>query len=267
MKTNTPQDDDQSYVIELKNVGQSYPDREDVIKDVSFTVDGDKGDNKFVVILGPSGCGKSTLLRYISGLQVPTKGGVFLHGKPITNETIVGMVFQKYSSLPWYTVLENVALGLELQGVPSKERNQRAMEMIKTVDLMGQENKHAHYPILSGGQLQRVAIARSLLASPKILLMDEPFGALDVKTRLHMQEMLKAIMSKMSDMTVVFVTHDIPEAVFLGDEILIMDSNPGRIVEKITVNLPENRTKEIKREAKFVKMVYDIEDKMESLSK
>src|SRR6185369_10722155 len=135
-----------NYVIELKDVGQSYPDKKDVIKGMSFTVDREPGEDKFVAILGPSGCGKSTVLRYISGLQQPTTGGVFLYGQPVTPQTIVGMVFQKYSSLPWYTVLQNVALGLELQGMDYKTRTQKATEMIEMVGLSDQINKHALYP-------------------------------------------------------------------------------------------------------------------------
>lgn len=261
----TPVQEQDAYTVELKDVCQSYPDKKDVIKDLSLIVDREKGKDKFVAILGASGCGKSTLLRYISGLQVPTSGSVFLHGQNITPETVVGMVFQKYSSLPWYTVLQNVAIGLELQGVDLKTRNQKAMEMLELVGLQEHANKYAQYPILSGGQLQRVAIARSLLANPKMLLMDEPFGALDVKTRIKMQDMLRKIMLTIDEMTVIFVTHDIPEAVYLADEIVLMDSNPGRIAETISNVLPADRTTKIKREPKFVKMVYDIEDKMEKL--
>ena len=131
------------------------------------------------------------------------------------------MVFQQYSSLPWMTVLENVGLALKFQGVSKDERNERAMELIRLVGLEGHEYKYAQYPTLSGGQLQRVAIARSLLASPEILLMDEPFGALDIKTRLSMQDLLTNIWHQFQS-TIVFVTHDISEAVYLADDIYIM---------------------------------------------
>jgi NitT/TauT family transport system ATP-binding protein len=132
--------------------------------------------------------------------------------------------------------------------------------------LEGHEQKHALYPVLSGGQLQRIAIARSLLANPEILLMDEPFGALDVSTRLAMQELLRKVLSMPIDQTVLFVTHDIPEAIYLSDEIVIMGANPGRVVETIPVNLSYDRGPSIKRETKFQKLVYDIEDKMAKLN-
>jgi NitT/TauT family transport system ATP-binding protein len=256
-----------NYLIEFKDVCQSYPDKKDVIKGFDLIVDQEPGTDKVIGILGPSGCGKSTILRYLSALQKPTSGGVFIKGEPITDNTVVGMVFQQYSSLPWYTVLENVALGLELRGVPLKERTEKAMEMIKLVGLEGHEKKRALSPALSGGQLQRVAIGRSLLANSQILLMDEPFGALDVSTRLSMQELLRSVLSMPDDMTVMFVTHDIPEAVYLSDEIQIMGANPGRIVDTIELNWPKDREPSIKREPKFVKMVYDIEDRMAKLKK
>jgi NitT/TauT family transport system ATP-binding protein len=174
------------------------------------------------------------------------------------------MVFQKYSSFPWLSVIDNVSLGLKYRHVSEDEAHKQAKEMIKIVGLEGQEHKYAQSPMLSGGQLQRVAIARSLLASSSILLMDEPFGALDIKTRLKMQELINSIYHKIN-MTVIFVTHDVSEALYLADEILIMSANPGRIVEKINVPLPEVRTKDMKRSSEFTKMVYDIEDKIYNL--
>jgi len=253
------------YQLELKDITQSYGDKI-VIKDLDLIVDQKPGTDKVVGVVGPSGCGKSTVLRYFAGLQKPTSGGVFVKGQQVSDQTVVGMVFQQYSSLPWYTVLQNVALGLELHGVPKKEREEKAMEMIKLVGLEGHEQKHALYPVLSGGQLQRIAIARSLLANPEILLMDEPFGALDVSTRLAMQELLRKVLSMPIDQTVLFVTHDIPEAIYLSDEIVIMGANPGRVVETIPVNLSYDRGPSIKRETKFQKLVYDIEDKMAKLN-
>lgn len=254
------------YQIELKDVCQDYGDKKGVLEKINLVVDQKPGEDRVVGLLGPSGCGKSTILRYLAGLQKPTSGGVFLKGKPVGDETHVGMVFQQYSSLPYYDVLRNVALGLELQGVSKKEREEKAMDMIKLVGLDGHEHKKALYPILSGGQLQRVAIARSLLANPEILLMDEPFGALDVKTRVDMQELLRSILALPMEQTVLFVTHDIPEAVYLCDQIVLMGANPGRIVETIDINLPHMADKSIKRDSKFVKIVYDIEDRMQKLS-
>jgi NitT/TauT family transport system ATP-binding protein len=205
-------------------------------------------------------------LRYVCGLQKPTTGDVKLYGKPIDNKTIVGMVFQKYSSLPWLTVKENVAMALEFQGVGEKERNDKAMEMIVLSGLSGHENKYATYPTLSGGQLQRVAIARSLLANPKILLMDEPFGALDINTRLKMQELLLGILRKIKDMAVIFITHNIDEAVYVSDDIYLMSAAPANIVGHYKVPF-EERNKNLKRTKSFVDMVYDIEDEMTEISK
>ncbi|MDO8640756.1 MAG: ABC transporter ATP-binding protein [Nitrosarchaeum sp.] len=249
-------------VIELKNICQTYDSgKAYVIKDLNLLIEDKTDTGKFIVILGASGCGKSTVLRYISGLQPPTSGEVLVNGKPIGKRTKVGMVFQQYSSFPWLSVLDNVALGLEYKGVSKKDRHEKAMEMIKLTGLEGQEKKFAKYPTLSGGQLQRVAIARSLIAAPEILLMDEPFGALDIHTRLKMQDLLCSIWTKIHT-TVVFVTHDISESVYLGDEIFIMRSNPGKIVEKIDINLPLVRTRELKRERLFLDLVYKVEDSL-----
>lgn len=253
-------------IIELKGICQSYDKgKTNVIEDLDLLIENEPGQNQLIALLGPSGCGKSTLLKYISGLKTPTKGDVLLYGQVPTRESVVGMVFQDYSSFPWRTVLQNVALGLELQGVNKKEREEKAMEMIKLVKL---EKQAKSYPVnLSGGQKQRVAIARSLLASPKILLMDEPFGALDTKTRFEMQDLMQILINdKLEDTAIIFVTHDIPEAVFLADEILLMQSNPGQIADRIKINLGATREKGIKRESKFTKIVYDIEDRMSRLS-
>jgi len=171
------------------------------------------------------------------------------------------MVFQQYSSMPWYTVLENVALGLTYQGVSEKDKREKCMELIKRVGLDGHENKYAQYPTLSGGQLQRVAIARSLAYESKILLMDEPFGALDIHTRLQMQDLLSDIWNEFQP-TIIFVTHDIPEAVYLGDDIYIMGKNPGNIKFHKKVPLPKDRTKDLKRSSIFMTLTQEIEDKM-----
>lgn len=253
-------------IIELKNVCQSYNDGKiQVIKDLNMEILDKPAQGQFAILLGMSGCGKSTLLRYIAGLQKPTSGTVLLNGKPVGPDNRASMVFQEYSSLPWMTVLDNVALPLKFKGIDQKERNAQAMEMIEMVGLKGQENKYAIYPNLSGGQLQRVAIARSLLANSSVLLMDEPFGALDIKTRLQMQELLTDIWNKFHS-TILFVTHDISEAVFLGDEIFIMKAPPSNIVDQIDVNLPLKRTRDMKRDPKFLEIVHQIEDRMVNLS-
>jgi NitT/TauT family transport system ATP-binding protein len=249
-------------LVELKNISQSYDGGETfIIKDLEFLVEDKPAQGQFVVILGMSGCGKSTLLRYIAGLQEPTSGKVLLHDKPIAENKRVSMVFQQYSSLPWMTVLENVSLALRYQGLPKKEREDKAMEMLEMVGLAGHEHKFAQYPTLSGGQLQRVAIARSLLANPEVLLMDEPFGALDIRTRLQMQDLLASIWLKFHP-TIIFVTHDIAEAVYLADDIYIMKSAPSRFVEHINVDLPFERNRGIKRDPHFVELVHEVEDRM-----
>ncbi len=255
-------DSSSKNIIYLKNIEQSYDGGKTyIIKDLEFLVEDKPAQGQFVVILGMSGCGKSTLLRYIADLQKPTGGEVFIHGKPISDESRAGMVFQQYSSLPWLTVLDNVGLALKYKGIDKEERNAKAMEIIELVGLAGHENKYAQYPTLSGGQLQRVAIARSLLANPDILLMDEPFGALDINTRLQMQDLLLDIWLKFHP-TIVFVTHDISEAVYLADDIYIMKSAPSRFVEHIHVDLPFQRDRMTKREPRFEELVHEVEDAM-----
>jgi NitT/TauT family transport system ATP-binding protein len=254
-------------IIELKNVGQSYDGGKTwVLKNANLAIPDKPAQGEFVVLLGMSGCGKSTLLRYVAGLQKPIEGEVLIHGKTIEEAPRVSMVFQQYSSLPWLSVLDNVALSLEYKGIARKERQDRAMTIIKKVGLEGHENKFARYPTLSGGQLQRVAIARSIVANPEILLMDEPFGALDINTRLQMQELLTSLWLEFHP-TVIFVTHDIAEAVYLGDDIYIMKSPPSRIVEHISVDLPFQRSREIKRNSHFIELVHEVEDKMVAVGK
>lgn len=256
-------------VIEMKDIKMSYGtgDKEKtIIKDFNFLIERNEDvqngirHGQFKTILGPSGCGKSTILRMIAGLSKPTSGEILIDENPIVDSPGIGMVFQKYSNLPWFSVLENVALGLKFKGYSKDEREAKAMEMIKLVGLDGHENKFAQYPTLSGGQLQRVAIARSLVSSPNILLMDEPFGALDVKTRLQMQDLLVEIYETINP-TIIFVTHDIQEAVYLSDDIYIMGTAPSRFVMHYDINLPFNRTG-IKRDKRFMNIVEDIEDFM-----
>lgn len=240
------QDSGLNNIISLKGISQSYDGGANwIIKDLEFLVEDKPDQGQFIVILGMSGCGKSTLLRYIAGLQNPTEGEVYIHDKKIDSSQRVSMVFQQYSSLPWMTVLENVSLALKFKGVSRKERYIKAMEMIELVGLAGHEKKYAQYPSLSGGQLQRVAIARSLMANPSILLMDEPFGALDIRTRLQMQELLSSIWNKFQS-TIIFVTHDIAEAVYLADDIYIMKSAPSSFVEHVHIDLPLTRNRATK---------------------
>lgn len=249
-------------IIELRNVFQSYNNGQTkIIENLDLLIEDKPMQGQFAVILGMSGCGKSTVLRYIAGLQKPTSGTVLVKGQPVSKKNRVSMVFQQYSSLPWMTVLDNVSLALRYEGISKKERDERAMEMIQLVGLDGHEKKFAQYPNLSGGQLQRVAIARSLISNPEVLLMDEPFGALDVKTRLQMQDLLIGIWEKFSP-TILFVTHDIQEAVYLADDIYIMKHAPSNFVKHINVDLPFNRTRETKRLARFDELVHQVEDAM-----
>lgn len=249
-------------IIELRNIGQSYDGGNNwIIKGLDMLIEDKPDQGQFVVLLGASGSGKSTLLRYIAGLQTPTEGEVLIKGKPVSDKQRVSMVFQEYSSLPWMTVLDNVGLALNYKGISKKERYARSMEMIELVGLAGHEKKYAQYPALSGGQLQRVAIARSLIANPEIVLMDEPFGALDIRTRIQMQDMLIDLWARFHS-TIIFVTHDINEAVYLADDIFIMKSPPSKIVEHIDIDLPIRRDRSTKRDAHFTELVHQVEDTM-----
>lgn len=253
-------------IIELRNISQSYDGGTTCIfENINLLIRDKPDQGEFAVILGASGCGKSTLLRYISGLQKPTAGEIYIHGVPLTDDTVISMVFQQYSSFPWYTVAQNVMLPLLLRGIPEGVALEKAMELIRLVGLTGHEGKYAKYPLLSGGQLQRVAIARSLITNPSIILMDEPFGALDSYTRLKMQIMLAEIWEKFQT-TIIFVTHDIQEAVFLGDDIYVMRANPGMIVSEIPVGLPFKRDRSTKKEVRFIELVNYIEDLIHAVS-
>ena len=240
-------------VLELRNVGKMFvnPDGKafQAIRDVDLVVRDLPGSGEFRVILGPSGCGKSTILNIVAGLFPPTTGEALLRGKAIGGPgPDRGMVFQSYSSYPWLTVLDNVAFGLKLRGVPRAEREKVARTWVKKVGLEGTERKYPGQ--LSGGMRQRVAIARTLAVKPQIILMDEPFGALDVQTRLGMQNLINELWEEI-DATILFVTHDIPEAVYLADKIHILSAAPGTIVREIDIDLPLHRTEDLKSTSRF----------------
>jgi len=207
------------------------------------------GDNDFIGVLGPSGCGKSTLLRIVAGLEVPTTGRVLLDGVPVTAPGADrGMVFQSYTLFPWLTVKENICFGLREKGVPAAEQARVAAHYIARVGLEGFEG---HYPkTLSGGMQQRTALARALANEPKILLLDEPFGALDNQTRSLMQELLLGIWES-ERKTVLFVTHDIEEAVFLANRVAVMTARPGRIKTDLAIELPHPRHYTVKTSPEF----------------
>ncbi len=199
-------------------------------------------DGEFVCLIGPSGCGKTTLLRTVAGLDTPDSGRVTLDGDPITvPDPRRGMVFQEYSLFPWRTVMENITFGMELQCIPKKEIAKTAEEYLKMVGL---EQFRDSYPYeLSGGMRQRVAIVRALANDPSVLLMDEPFGALDAQTRNVLQQELLQIWSE-KKITILFVTHSVDEAVYLADRIVVMSARPGKIKEIVNVSLqrPRDRT-------------------------
>ncbi len=251
-------------IVNLCNIKQVYnagAKNEMVIFDGTFNLDikDISNQSQTVGLLGPSGCGKTTLLNYISGLQKPTSGEIFMNGKPQTSKDRAGMIFQGYGCYPWMNVLDYVMLPLKIKGVPKKEARQKAEEMLVVVGLEKHMDKYAQHGILSGGQLQRVAIAASLVANEQILLMDEPFGALDSRTRSDMQDKLLDICKKIHP-TIGLVTHDIAEAVYLCDIIVILEANPGRIVKVLYVNDLDKTDRRIKRSPEFCNHVYMIED-------
>lgn len=226
--------------IEIKNVTKRFgeePNSVHVLDDISFTVD----EGSFVCILGPSGCGKTTLLKMMDGLVDPTDGEIEIGGKTVTDPTDdAALVFQNFELLPWRTTIENVAFGLELRGLDEKQRNEQARELIERVGLEGFED---HYPSeLSGGMKQRVGLARALAVDPEVLLMDEPFGALDAQTKDRMQTQLLNLWEK-DQKTVVFVTHDIRESIFLADRVLVMGTKPSSIIADIEIPFERPRWK------------------------
>jgi ABC-type nitrate/sulfonate/bicarbonate transport system ATPase subunit len=209
-------------------------------------------NKEFATILGPSGCGKSTLLRIVAGLIKPTKGIVRLDGNVITQPgQDRGMVFQSYTLFPWLTVTENIRFGLEISGVAKAKQEQIAGEFVEKVGLKGFEKTYPRG--LSGGMKQRVAIARALANNPAILLLDEPFGALDAQTRALMQELLTQIWEELHK-TILFVTHDVEEAIFLSDRVFIMTARPGKIKAEIEIPLERPRSYEIKATESFLNL-------------
>ena len=197
-------------------------------------------ENQFTVLIGPSGCGKTTLLNTIAGFEKPTSGSVYLKDKPISAPgPDRGYVFQDYALFPWLTVLDNIAFGLRHNGFSKQDARDKATKYLELVNLKGFEKAFPH--TLSGGMKQRVAIARALAYEPDVLLMDEPFGALDAQTRKHMQKELNSILEK-TRKTVIFVTHSVIEAVFLADMVVVMTARPGKIKGMIQIDLPRHRS-------------------------
>jgi NitT/TauT family transport system ATP-binding protein len=259
-------------VVEFRHVTKIYnantPHASTALSDVSFVVADLPNKGEFVCVLGPSGCGKSTILRLIAGLEPqhpPTIGEVLILDRPVTGPgSDRGMVFQDYTSFDHRSVLENITFGLECQGVPRRERFELGRQWIDHVglDIATDAEKYPHE--LSGGMRQRVAIARTLILRPRIILMDEPFGALDPKIRMSMQDLLVKLWREV-EATVFFVTHSIEEAVFLGDRIYIMGHNPGRILQELRVEPADRPAHLMQRDPRFQQTVYYIRDVVDRL--
>jgi len=235
--------------LDIRHVSQHYSSgghEVTAIDDVSVAI----RNKEFATILGPSGCGKTTLLRVVAGLVRPTAGAVHLDGRAIAGPgPDRGMVFQSYTLFPWLTVQQNIQFGLQLAGLPKADQGTIAQEFVNKVGLRGFE--HAYPKALSGGMKQRVAIARALANNPDVLLLDEPFGALDAQTRALMQELLTQVWEDFHK-TILFVTHDVEEAIFLSDRVFVMTARPGRIKAEIDVPLERPRRYEVKTTETFL---------------
>lgn len=245
--------------IEIKNINKSFKTRGNsllpVLKDINLTID----DGELVCLLGPSGCGKTTLLRLIAGLDKPTSGEIVANGEVVKKPSgDRAVIFQQYSLFPWLNVLQNVMYGLERSGKHSKEENIAAAERyLKSVGLIDFKDSYPHE--LSGGMKQRVAIIRSLLNHSPILLMDEPFSAVDMQNRHSLQEQLIGVWKRFEN-TIVFVTHDVDEAVYLADKIVMLDKNPGRIKDIVEVDLERPRKRE---SIEFIKIQEEIVENLD----
>lgn len=242
-------------LIEVRNMGVVFGENENqvvAVKDVDLNVQ----PGEFVSLIGPSGCGKSTLLSIVAGFVKPSSGEARLDNVPITKPGAErGVVFQQYSLFPWLTVRKNVEFGLKMAGADADKRNITARELLDLAGLLAFEN---HYPDqLSGGMKQRIGIVRALATSPQVLLMDEPFGALDTQTRVVMQEILTNIWQQFR-ISVLFITHDIEESIFLSDRIYVMTARPGRIKAEIKVPLPRPRTADMTDTPEFMQLVQEL---------
>lgn len=237
--------------ISVREVSKIFPLRDEqfvALDRVSLEID----DNEFVTVVGPSGCGKSTLMNILAGLETPSDGSAVVDGVEVQGPGPErGVIFQQYALFPWLTVRQNVEFGLMVAKTPKAERRARAEHFIRMVGL--EQFADALPKMLSGGMKQRCAIARAYAVDPKILLMDEPFGALDALTRVTLQEQLLDTWSK-EKRTVMFITHDVDEAVFLANRVVIMAANPGRIFEIVDVDLPYPRTEDVRLSPEFAQL-------------
>lgn len=253
--------------LQIDNLFMSYTDRRgktvQAVEDVSLSLANKPGVGELAVFLGPSGCGKSTILKAVAGLLPIDSGSILLDGQPIDGTgRDRGMVFQSYTSFAWRTVQGNVEYGLELQGLPKPEREARALKLISQVGL--KDFAKAYPKQLSGGMKQRVAIARTLANQPKVILMDEPFGALDPQTRWGMQTLILDVL-KQQDATVLFVTHDVAEAVYLADVIFILSHRPAKVLRRIDVPYFDSREIAVKQSAEFKRIENEILDQLHTL--
>ncbi len=267
-----PEEARRPAVVQFKHVTKTYHAGTSraftAIKDITFVVEDFTGNGEFVCVLGPSGCGKSTILRLIAGLEPqhpPTSGELLVFGEPVHGPgSDRGMVFQDYTSFDHRTVLDNVTFGLECRGVPRRRREEFGRAWIEHVGLNVASDQYKYPHQLSGGMRQRVAIARSLALRPRILLMDEPFGALDPITRMNMQDLLLSLWREV-EATVFFITHSIEEAVFLGDRVYVMSNSPGTILQEIKLEPSDRPSREMQRLPRFQETVFYIRDLVTSL--
>ncbi len=242
-------------VIEIKKVSKTYKTQDGEVPSLQ-PLEFDVNEGEFLVVVGPSGCGKSTLLKLIAGLLPPSQGEIRVENRVVTSpHRDVGIVFQSALLLPWRRVLENVMMPVEVKGLPVEEYRKRALDLIKMVGLDGFERKYPWQ--LSGGMQQRAAICRALVHDPKIVLMDEPFGALDAMTRERMNVELQRIQRE-TRKTVLLITHSIPEAVFLADRVMVMSARPGRIEAIYDVTLPRPRSLDMMADPRFVELTQVI---------
>lgn len=242
--------------IVIQSLGKTYQSGKKTTFEALRSINLAIGKNEFLTLLGPSGCGKSTLLRILAGLEDASEGELLLDGAPIVGPGAErGMVFQGYTLFPWLTVRENIEYGPKLSGIPILERRRISNYYLRMIRLEQFANSYPKQ--LSGGMKQRVAIARALANRPKVLLMDEPFGALDAQTKLEMQELLLEVWEK-EKTTVVFITHDIEEAVFLSQRICVMGAGPGRIVSEHLVQLPGERSELTRQLPEFLQLKREL---------
>ena len=251
----TNRDDSRPVRVKVDNVKKIYNTRNgEMVALNGVTLD--IHDNEFICVVGPSGCGKSTLLNIIAGLLEPTSGAVYCDGKEVKGTgTDRGVVFQQYALFPWLTVKKNVMFALEMRGIKGKQAEEEAMKYLEMVQL---EKFAEHYPKeLSGGMKQRVAIARAYAAEPEVLLMDEPFGALDAQTRTQLQTELLETWQR-EKKTCFFITHDVEEAIILAQTVIIMSARPGRIRDIVKIDIPYPRTQETKMTKEFMELKNEI---------